>query len=246
MHKHVHHLVLGLVWGGWMGTMLPVQGPMGQPMVAVAQVQIAPSAKDDPPPIYFRTKSYRVRLEWRRGYPYLSINHNGWMVMTDAPATILKRRGPGDRWTRYRARSGDYTAIVQMETGGEAAIAVSLAGKPIIQEMATFSTATPKPLPQPQPTVTNSKEEVYVFSVQTPEYAVRVYRNQGSLWLNLYDKQAQKILVRRGPVTERRTTGSTIYQYDGETSIQAREDVKGARSLLILRDNAIQYRGEGF
>ncbi len=246
MHKHVNHLVLGLVWSGWMGTMLPLHGRLDQPRAAVAQAPNLPPPKADLPPIYFRTKSYRVRLEWRRGYPYLSINHNGWMVMTDAPAKILSNRGPGDQWTRYRARSGDYTAIVQMGPDGTAAIAVSLAGKPIIQEVATFSTATPKPSPQPQPTATNAKEEVYIFSVQTPEYAVRVYRHQGSLWLNLYDKQTQKILVRRGPATERRTTDSTIYQYDGEASIQARENAKGARSLLILRDNAIQYRGEGF
>lgn len=245
MHKLTKRGVLGFVGLSWVGLLPLAFSPLFcVPAAAQSQGQMAQTPQAESPPIYFRTKSYRVRLAWRRGYPYLSVGNNGWDVMADVPAIALKPRGDNDPWTSYRAKSGDYTATVRLGPGGAAAIAISLAGKRIVQEAATFSTATPKPAVQLKPSVT--QQEVYVFGLQTPEYAVRVYRQQGDLWLNLYDKQAQKTLLRRVPATERRTTDSTIYQYDGETSVQARENIKGERSLLLIRDNAIQYRGEGF
>lgn len=191
--------------------------------------------------IYFRTKSYRVQIIWRKGTPYMSVSNNGWQVLVDTPAKIAPKRGDKDPWTTYVAASGDYTAQVRVGPAGQSAIEVSLAGKRVTEETAMFSLPQlAKQAPEVKP-----RDEV-LLAFQTKEYAVRVYRRTGNLFMNLYDRRTAKTQLRQVPVTMTNTTSSLVYRYDGDMSVQARESVEGERSLLIIRDNAIQYRGVGF
>jgi hypothetical protein len=189
--------------------------------------------------VLFRTKNYVAQIIWRRGIPYMSVSNNGWRVLSDVRATVLPQRGVADSWTTYVGVSGDYLAYVRVRPPGEAAIAVTLAGRRVTEEYAQA------PAPKRSIRATTTPENT-IFALETLEYAVRVFQQQNGLFMNLYNKKTETVDLKRVPVTLVNTSDAKIYRHDGNSTIQAREDVRGRRSLVIIRDNAIQYRGEAF
>lgn len=170
----------------------------------------------------------------------MTVSNNGWRVMVNAPAKVLPPRGVADNWTTYTAASGDYLALVRVGPKGEGAIEVALASKRITEEYA-------KPTSQKQTTTAKTPEQNgTMLEFQTEEYAVRVYRQQGELWMNLYNRKTEKIDLKQAAVTLTSTSDATVYRHDGKATVQAREDVRGVRSLFIIQDNQIVYRGEGY
>ncbi len=191
--------------------------------------------------VFFRTQNYGVQITWRGGGPYMTVSNNGWRVMLDAPATILPLRGAADNWTTYTAVSGDYRATVRVSPTGAKTIAVTLAGKRITEEYAKTSSIQTSPSLAKLP-----EQDSTVLEFQTEDYAVRVYRQKGDLWMNLYNRQQRTVDLKQVPVTLVNTSDATVYRHDGKVSVQAREDVRGVRSLYLIQDNQIQYRGEGY
>ncbi|MBF2027819.1 MAG: hypothetical protein IGS48_13825 [Oscillatoriales cyanobacterium C42_A2020_001] len=192
------------------------------------------------PNVFFRTQHYGVQIVWRGRRPYMTVSNNGWRVMVDAPAKILPPRGVADSWTTYTAASGDYLAVVRVGSGGEGAIAVALAGKRITEEYA-------KPTSRKKTSTAKIPEQNgTVLEFQTEDYAVRVYRQQGELWMNLYNRKTEKIDLKQAAVTLTSISDATVYRHDGKATVQAREDVRGMRSLFIIQDNQVLYRGEGY
>lgn len=188
--------------------------------------------------VLFRTKSYVAQIIWRRGIPYLSVSYNGWRVLADVRAAVLPSRGVGDRWTTYTAAAGDYQVYVRVGATGGAAIEVTQAGRRLREEYAI----APRRQLLPQPGLAQPDNTVLRF--ETSNYVVRVFRQQGELWMNLYNKATATTDLRQVPVTFVNTSDGMVYRHNGAATIQAREDTSGRRSLLIIRDNAIQYRGE--
>jgi hypothetical protein len=206
----------------------------------IAQTKLVQTVETEQPPLLFRTKRYVVEIIWRRGQPLMSVSNNGFRVIVNSPARILSARGINDQWTTYTANSGDYTAIVRVGAGGERMIEVSQVGQTIVQE---YATAPPQqkfdrpPLTQPDATL---------LSFQTGEYAVRVYRQKNKLYMNLYNQSKGVTELKQVPVTRVENSEGTIYRYDGKATVQAREDYRGQRVLLILQNNQIHYRGDGY
>uniref|UniRef100_A0A832H2X5 Uncharacterized protein n=1 Tax=Oscillatoriales cyanobacterium SpSt-402 TaxID=2282168 RepID=A0A832H2X5_9CYAN len=190
--------------------------------------------------VFFRTQNYGVQIVWRGGGPYMTVSNNGWRVMVDAPAKILPPRGVADNWTTYTAASGDYLATVRVGPAGEGTIAITLAGKRITEEYAK------RALREKIGTAKTPVQSGTVFELQTEEYAIRVYRQKSDLLMNLYNRKTETIVLKQAPVTLANTSEAIVYRHDGKVSVQAREDVRGVRSLFIIQDNQIQYRGEGY
>ncbi len=189
-------------------------------------------------PIFFRTKSYGVQIIWRGGRPYLTVSNNGWRVLANSPAAVSPQSAVSDRWTTYLSRSGDYRVAVQVGPGGAGAIEVSLEGGRIAREIALF----PPPRPDQAP---RQLKDGTILEFQTPDYAVRVYQQKGKPYLNLYEIKNARVTLNQVPVMLSERSEGTVYQYDGETTVQAREDSRGRRSLWMMKDNQIIYRGEG-
>jgi len=211
---------------------------------AIAPTELAQLLPPDPAPILFRTNRYVVEIIWRRGQPYMSVSHNGFRVLVNMPARTAPPRGGNDQWTTYTANSADYTAIVRVAATGERVIEVRQVGQKIVQEYATFPPAQqPGRSTLSQPV---SKKEETLLDFQTREYAVRVYRQKQDLYMNLYNKAKAVTELKQVPVTRVESSEATIYRYDGAATIQAREDYRGQRVLLILKNNGIQYRGDGY
>ncbi|MGQ9871073.1 MAG: hypothetical protein ACUVQO_09785 [Leptodesmis sp.] len=205
---------------------------------AIAQTQLTQTTEQTA--ILFRTKRYVVEIIWRRGQPLMSVSNNGFRVIVNAPARILPARGMNDQWTTYTANSGDYTAIVRVGAGGKRMIEVSQVGRRIVQEYAIAA-------PQQQPDrPASSQQDATLLSFQTGEYAVRVYRQKDKLYMNLYNQSKGVTELKQVPVTRVESSEGTIYRYDGKATVQAREDYRGQRVLLILQNNQIQYRGDGY
>lgn len=206
--------------------------------IAGAIVTSNPVLAQDNPAIAFRTKSYRVQIFWRGNQPLMTVSHNASVVLNNCRARTSASRGAADTWTTYTCSSGDYQAIVRLGAGGEAAIAVTLSGARLTEEYATFPVRKP-----PQPT---SLKDGTVLAFETKDYAVNVYRQKGELWMNLYNKKSATTELKQVPVKLTNTTGGSVYQHEGEATVQARENVRGERSLYILQDNQIKYRAEGY
>jgi hypothetical protein len=211
----------------WLTQSLPSQTP---PLTA---------PNSDNPPLFFRTTSYRVEIIWRRERPYMTVSQNGWRVIVDVPAKVTPPRGDNDAWTSYICASGDYAAIVRVGSTGEGVIEVRRSGQRITQEYALPSPQ--KTSIQPEQNLTDGTALVFV----TERYAVHVYRQKGGLYMNLYNQQSKVTELKRVPVKQVNMSEGRVYRYEGDATVQAREDFKGRRTLLILRDNEIQYRGEG-
>ncbi len=207
---------------------------------AIGQTELAQTAETEQLPILFRTKRYVVEIIWRRGQPLMSVSNNGFRVIVNAPAQVLPARGINDQWTTYTANSGDYTAIVRVGVGGERMIEVSQAGQRIVQEYATSP-----PQQQPDRSIQN-QQDTTLLSFQTGEYAVRVYRQKNKLYMNLYNQSKGVAELNQVPVKRVESSEGTVYRYDGKVTVQAREDYRGNRILLILQNNQIQYRGDGY
>lgn len=207
---------------------------------AIAQTELAQRAETDQQPILFRTKHYVVEIIWRRGQPLMSVSNNGFRVMVNAPARILSTRGMNDQWTTYTANSGDYTATVRVGAGGERVIEVNQVGQRIVQE---YGTAPPQQRPDRSAI---NPQDATLLSFQTGEYAVRVYRKRNDLYMNLYNKSKGVTELKQVTVTRAESSEGTIFRYDGKATVQAREDYRGQRVLLILQNNQIQYRGDGY
>jgi len=189
--------------------------------------------------VFFRTKSYGVQIIWRAGVPFMTVSNNGFRVLVDARAEVMPARGSADSWTTYTARSGDYAANVRVSPSGQGAIEVTLGGNRLTQE---YAISAPRQQPQPKTTLKDGT----LLAFETAQYAVRVFRREDKLLMNLYNKQTAKTDLQQVPITAVNTSEGMVYRYDGQSTIQAREDIRGGRSLLIIRDNAIQYRGEAF
>jgi hypothetical protein len=188
--------------------------------------------------VLFRTKSYVAQIIWRAGVPYMSVSNNGWRVLADVRAEVLPARGLADQWTTYAAVSGDYMAYVRVSSTGEAAIEVTQSGRRLTEEYATIA-------PRQQPLQASTAQRTNnILTFETLDYVVRVFRQEGNLWMNLHNKKTETTELKQVPVTLVNTSNGVIYRHDGSATFQAREDVQGRRSLLILRDNAIQYRGD--
>ncbi|MGC8711259.1 MAG: hypothetical protein ACP5RH_02600 [Leptodesmis sp.] len=207
---------------------------------AIAQTELAQTVETEQRPILFRTKRYVVEIIWRRGQPLMSVSNNGFRVIVNAPARILSARGINDQWTTYTANSGDYTAIVRVGAGGERMIEVSQVGQRIVQEYAT--TALQQQPDRPAPL----QQDATLLSFQTGEYAVRVYRQKNRLYMNLYNQSKGVTELKQVPVVRVESSAGTTYRYDGKATVQVREDYRGQRVLLILQNNQIQYRGDGY
>lgn len=188
--------------------------------------------------VLFRTKSYVAQIIWRAGVPYMSVSHNGWRVLANVRADVLPMRGLADQWTTYAAVSGDYMAYVRVGPTGEAEIEVTQSRRRLTEE---YATVAPR---KHSLQVRTAQRTNNVLAFETLDYVVRVFRQDGNLWMNLYNKKTEATDLKQVPVTLMNTSNGVIYRHDGVATFQAREDVQGRRSLLILRDNAIQYRGE--
>ncbi len=188
--------------------------------------------------VLFRTKRYVAQIIWRAGVPYMTVSNNGWRVLADVRAEVLPGRGATDEWTTYRAVSGDYLAYVRVSPTGAGAIEITQAGRRVTEE---YTAIAPRSQPPPDSTVQRTTN---ILAFETVEYAVRVFRQAGNLYMNLHNKQTDRTDLQQVPVTRVQPSNGVIYRHDGASTVQAREDVQGRRSLLILRDNAIQYRGE--
>jgi hypothetical protein len=64
--------------------------------------------------------------------------------------------------------------------------------------------------------------------------------------MNLYNRKQDVTELKQVPVTRVESSEGTIYRYDGVATVQARENYRGERVLLILQNNQIQYRGDGY
>jgi hypothetical protein len=218
----------------------------------IAPVTQAQPLPPDSAPILFRTKNYAVEIFWRRGQPYLSVSNNGFGVIVDRPARIASARGVKDRWTTYTVNSADYRAIVRLGPTGERVIEIQQVGQRIVQEYATFPPAHPPAVPAsdsastPTSTPGRRQKEITLLGFQTRDYAVRVFRQEEDLYMNLYNKTQQVTELKRVPVTRVENSTGTVYRHDGNATVQAREDYRGQRVLLILKNNEIQYRGDGY
>lgn len=208
---------------------------------AIAQTQLDQGVETEQQPILFRTKRYAVRIIWRQGQPLMSVSNNGFRVIVNTPARISPSRGSNDQWTTYTAASGDYTAIVRIGAGGERMIEVSQAGQRLVQEYAMFPSQ-----PVPDDRRSQTQQDATLLSFQTGEYAVRVYRQKNGLYMNLFNQSQGVTELKQVPVTQVESSEGTIYRYDGKATVQAREDYRGQRVLLILQNNQIQYRGDGY
>lgn len=217
--------------------------PVPQQVPAQAQTQPGVAVPDQNQNILFRTKNYVAQIIWRRGIPFMSVSNNGWRVLSDVRAEVLPQRGIADNWTTYIAVSGDYMAYVRVSTTGEAAIEVTLGGSTVREEYAIASFPPLKP-PKVTQQAATSQRPTTVLAFETLEYAVHIFQQQGTLRLNLYNRKAGKTELKQVPVTRINTSDGVVYRYDGKSTVQAREDVQGRQILLIIRDNAIQYRGE--
>lgn len=206
---------------------------------AIAQMKLAQTLESEQRPILFRTKRYVVEIIWRQGQPLMSVSNNGFRVIVKAPARILPPRGSNDQWTAYTANSGDYAAIVRVGAGGERMIEVTQVGQRLVQEYAT------SPPPQPDRPPQNQRDGT-LLRFQTEEYGVRVYRQKQDLYMNLYNRSKGVIELKQVPVTRVESSAGTIYRHDGKVTVQAREDYRGERVLLILQNNQIKYRGDGY
>jgi hypothetical protein len=211
---------------------------------AIAPHSLAQSTQSDPAPILFRTKRYVVEIFWRRGQPYMSVSNNGFRVIANRPVRTLEPRGVNDQWTTFTANSADYTALVRVAPTGERMIEVRQVRQRIVQEYATFPVIQP-PAPTPTNPPADQREET-LLSFQTREYAVRVYRQKQELYMNLFNKNNGLTELKRVPVTRVESSDATIYRYDGAATIKAREDYRGQRVLMMMKNNGIQYRGDGY
>ncbi|MDX2243493.1 MAG: hypothetical protein NW224_22660 [Leptolyngbyaceae cyanobacterium bins.302] len=196
--------------------------------------------------VLFRTKNYVAQVIWRRGIPYMTVSNNGWRVLSDVRAQVVAARGVADDWTTYSAVSGDYLAYVRVSPTGEAAIEVTLAGRRVREEYATLPPLRKRPTQTKPIQAKAAQPGRTIATFETLEYTVRVFEQQDSLFMNLYNKKTETIDLKQVPVVRVNTSNGIVYRHDGKSTIQAREDVKGQRTLLIIRDNAIQYRGEAF
>ncbi|MDX2230298.1 MAG: hypothetical protein NW220_11715 [Leptolyngbyaceae cyanobacterium bins.349] len=232
-------VILGRSFGVMLGVLWVIA-----PLKLATQAQRPPTLDMTPvdinPNVFFRTQSYVAQIIWRRGIPYMTVSNNGWRVLADVRAQVLPARGIADSWTTYTAISGDYLASVRISATGQGAIAVTQAGRRVTEEYAK-TTSRQKSIP-----LQTAPQASTLMAFETPDYAVRVFQQQGKVWMNLYNKNTAALDLSQVPVTLVNTSGATVYRHDGASTIQAREDVRGGRSLLILRDNAIQYRGEAF
>jgi hypothetical protein len=220
--------------GGYVGGSAIAQSP---PATLLAQT--LPANRQD---VFFRTRRYVVQVYWKGDVPYMTVSNNGFRVIANQRAQQLSSRGPRDPWTTYATNSGNYQAYVRVAANGQAMIEVTLDRVAIAKEYAL----TPTAAKNPDLAGSSSQQRATLMAFQTDEYAVNVYQQQGQTYLNLYNRKSKKTEFNQVPVQRRTTAETTIYQYDGDSTIQARETVRGQRSLYILRDNQIQYRGDGY
>lgn len=222
----------------FIGAALVLSAPAVVP--AIAQTELTQTVETEQRPILFRTKRYVVGIIWRQGQPLMSVSNNGFRVIVGVPAKISPLRGSNDQWITYTAVSGDYTAIVRVGAGGERMIEVRQVGQRIVQEYAT------SPPQQTLDRSTQNQRDATLLNFQTEEYVVRVYRQKSDLYMNLYNKKRSVTELKQVPVTRVESSEATIYRYDGKATVQAREDYRGERVLLILQNNQIQYRSDGY
>jgi len=213
-------------------------GSVGMTAYPVLAQLNPPTLGDTSQNVLFRTKSYVAQIIWRRGIPYMTVSNNGWRVLSDVRAQVLPPRGVGDRWTTYTAVSGDYMAYVRVSPDGEGAIEITQSGERVREEYATAF------IPKPPTAKTVIQRDTTLLAFETLEYRVRVFRQKGDLFMNLYNKKKETTDLQQVPVTMVNTSNGVVYRHDGPATVQAREDAQGRRLLLIIRDNAIQYRGE--
>lgn len=207
---------------------------------AIAQTGLTQTAETKQRPILFQTKHYVIKMIWRQGRPLMSVSNNGFRIIVSVPARVSPPRGSNDQWTTYTAVSGNYTAIVRVGAGGERMIEVRQVGRRTVQEYAT------SPLQQPRDLSTQNQRDATLLNFQTGEYVVRVYRQKNDLYMNLYNKKREVTELKQVPVTRVESSEATIYRYDGKATVQAREDYRGERVLLILQNNQVQYRSDGY
>lgn len=217
---------------------------VNSPQLTQAQPSIDPLEQGQN--ILFRTKNYVAQVIWRRGIPYMTVSNNGWRVLSDVRAQVLPARGIADSWTTYTAVSGDYMAYMRVSPTGEAVIEVTLAGRRVREEYAALPPRRKQPIQAKSTPAKVAQRQNTIVTFETPEYTARVFEQQGNLFMNLYNKKTETTDLKQVPVTRVNTSNGIVYRHDGKSTIQAREDVRGQRTLLIIRDNAIQYRGEAF
>lgn len=221
-------------------TLVSLWAGMGQAISQTSKLVPVERGVDTSRNVFFRTKSYVVQIVWRAEVPYMTVSSNGFRVLVDARSHVVPARGSADNWTTYAALSGDYRANVRVSPTGQRAIEITLGNNRLKQEYAIGALGRQPTLPK------TAAKDGTLLAFETAEYVVRIFKQQERLLLNLYNKQTAKTDVSQALVVVTNTSEGTVYRHDGQATIQAREDLRGGRSLLIMRDNAIQYRGEAF
>lgn len=225
-------------------SILLISGALGLSVAAevpaIAQTELVQMVETDQRPILVRTKHYVVEITWRRGQPLMSVIKNGFHIIINTPAQFFPTRGINDQGTIYIANSGDCRATLRVGTGGESMIEVKQVGQKAVQEYVAS-------LPQQRPDrPAQDQHDATLLNFQTEKYTVRVYRQKNNLYMNLYNQSKRVTELKQVPVTQVESNEGTVYRYDGKATVQAREDYGGQRVLLILQNNQIQYRGDGY
>jgi hypothetical protein len=83
----------------------------------------------------------------------------------------------------------------------------------------------------PQNNTSDAKDTIMAF--QTQNHAVRVFRQNGQFWVNLYNKRTQVTELNSAPVTVESASGGTAYLYKGEMAVRVFAANDGAQLLEI-------------
>ncbi len=197
----------------------------------------------------FATDRYRVRVYRQNGQLFMNLFDMQTQVLefNGVPAEVAPRRSTDDNWRSYVNSLGEFQAYARSNPNGDTELEFLARGQQTY--IANGADAAGSDITNPPASPPNQAQE-NILMFDTDDYAVRVYRQNGELYMNLFDKRTTALVFQNTPaeVMLPRSADDNWRSYvnsRGEFQAFARIAPNRATELEI-RSNGVQtYRANG-
>lgn len=203
----------------------------------------------------FETTRYWVRVYRQNGQLYMNLFDKQEQALTFNQVPTSISPGSEDNWRTYVSTFEEFQAYARRSPNGSTELELFSNGQQIYFSGGSNPSDNGGNPPntdviaQPPPDTGQSLETVLAF--ETNDYAVRVYRQNGQLYMNLFDKRVAELLLQETPATvvpssDSGNTGQSYVNTQGEFQAFARIAQNRSTELEIRSNGALTYRAAGY
>ena len=209
----------------------------------------------------FETTRYWVRVYRQNGQLYMNLFDKQEQALTfnQVPTSIAP--GSENNWRTYISTFGEVQAYARRSPNGSTELELFLDGQQTYFSSGLDPSNGSNPsdsddnspntgvIAQPPPNTDQLLETILAFD--TDDYAVRVYRQNGQLYMNLFDKRVAELLLQEAPATVvpssgAGNTGQSYVNTEGEFQAFARIAQNRSTELEIRSNGVLTYRADGY